>query len=117
MAYSPMGDCLVSGSRSGELYVWDTHQWEKRHELKGHTDDITSVAFHPDGKQLVTVSRDRTARIWNVENGEQVGSLPLDAILEDTSLYKGRSQEIQQFIDWKQKLGTEQSTYVTVLSR
>ncbi|MDE0634678.1 MAG: WD40 repeat domain-containing protein [Candidatus Poribacteria bacterium] len=113
-AYSPTGDCLVSGSRSGELYVWDTQQWEKRHKLIGHTDGIRSAVFHPDGKQLVTASYDRTARVWNVENSEQVGSLPLDAILEDTSLYKGRPQEIQQFIDWKQKLGTQQPTFSNV---
>ncbi|RKU23630.1 hypothetical protein C6500_01090 [Candidatus Poribacteria bacterium] len=114
MAYSPTGNCLVSGSLSGELYVWDTQQWEKRHKLIGHTDDIRSAVFHPDGKQLVTASHDKTARVWNVENGEQVGSLPLDALLEDTSLYKGRSQEIQQFIDWKQKLGTQQPTFSNV---
>ncbi len=114
MAYSPTGNCLVSGSLSGELYVWDTHQWEKRHELIGHTDEIRSAVFHPDGKQLVTASHDKTARVWNVENGEQVGSLPLDALLEDTSLYKGRPQEIQQFIDWKQQLGTQQPTILNV---
>ena len=110
MVYSPNGDFLVNGSSMGMLNVWDTQCWEKRHELIGHTDEITNVEFHPDGRQLVTTSHDRTTRVWNIENGEQVGSLPLDPILEDISLYKGSLQEIQQFIDWKQRLGTQQPT-------
>lgn len=117
LVYSPTGDCFASASVPNVLYVWDTQRWEKRHELIGHTDEITNVVFHPDGRQLVTTSHDRTARVWNVENGEQVGSLCLEPILEDLSLYKGRSQEIQQFIDWKQQLGTQQPPFVTVCPR
>jgi WD40 repeat protein len=37
--------------------------------LRGHRDEVLSVAFSPDGKQLLTGSRDGDARIWNLSNG------------------------------------------------
>jgi WD40 repeat protein len=36
----------------------------------GHTDSITRVLFTPDGKQLISVSKDKTIRIWDVGSGE-----------------------------------------------
>lgn len=38
--------------------------------LKHHTDGITAISFTPDGRQLLSGSRDRTLRRWNVETGE-----------------------------------------------
>ena len=38
-------------------------------ELRGHTNDIFALAFSPDGRRLVSASRDKTARIWNVKTG------------------------------------------------
>lgn len=40
-------------------------------ELKGHTDWINGVAFLPDGKTLVSVSRDRTIRVWDVDSKKE----------------------------------------------
>jgi WD40 repeat protein len=40
--------------------------------LSGHTDDVTSVAFSPDGRLLVTASRDHDARIWDVASGRMI---------------------------------------------
>lgn len=34
--------------------------------LKGHTNQVLSMAFSPDGQILATGSRDHTARLWNV---------------------------------------------------
>ncbi|MDR1269687.1 MAG: hypothetical protein LBK82_09185, partial [Planctomycetaceae bacterium] len=33
-------------------------------KLEGHTDCVWSAVFSPDGKNIVTASRDNTARIW-----------------------------------------------------
>ncbi len=38
-----------------------------------HTRGVTSVAWDPDGRELATGSYDKTARIWYVHNGRQVG--------------------------------------------
>jgi hypothetical protein len=34
--------------------------------LKGHTDVVTDLVFRPDGKSLVTLSADRSLRLWDV---------------------------------------------------
>jgi WD40 repeat protein len=36
----------------------------------GHTDGITAVLFTPDGKRLISASRDKTVRVWDVAGGE-----------------------------------------------
>ena len=36
-----------------------------------------SAAFSPDGKRIVTASRDNTARLWDAETGKQIGE-PLE---------------------------------------
>ena len=53
--------------------------WEWRHmkqqtrgglfTLYGHVATVTSVSFSPDGSRIVTGSRDRTAKVWDVRTG------------------------------------------------
>src|SRR6266581_2318762 len=40
--------------------------------LHGHDKRVWGVAWSPDGKRLATGSRDRTARIWDIESGSQL---------------------------------------------
>ena len=60
VAFSPIGERFISGNIEGELYVWDIQSWKKKHSLIGHTEGIRQVAFHPNGTQIATVSRDET---------------------------------------------------------
>jgi WD40 repeat protein len=46
------------------------------HELRGvysHQGQVNAVAFSPDGKTLLTGSRDGTARLWLAANGQPIG--------------------------------------------
>jgi len=55
---------LASGSFDHTVRLWDTQTGECTGTLEGHTNWVSSVAFGPFGKMLVTGSRDKTVRIW-----------------------------------------------------
>jgi WD40 repeat protein len=42
------------------------------HTLHGHTDDVNSVAYSPDGTHIVSGSEDNTIRVWNAITGQSV---------------------------------------------
>ena len=43
--------------------------------LRGHTDDVFAVAFHPDGTRLASAGRDRAVWLWDLARGEEVARL------------------------------------------
>src|SRR5262249_44143046 len=44
-------------------------------ELKGHSQQITSVAISADGNRIVTGSRDNTALVWDARTGQRLPAL------------------------------------------
>ncbi len=40
--------------------------------FEGHTDQVWSVAFTPDGKRLLTGSKDKSMRLWDVDSGKEL---------------------------------------------
>ena len=39
-------------------------------QFEGHTDEVASVGFSPDGARIVSGSFDRTIRIWDAKTGK-----------------------------------------------
>src|SRR5262245_56807996 len=44
-------------------------------EMKGHADWINVLVYSSDGKQIATGSRDRTVKIWDVEQAKDITTL------------------------------------------
>lgn len=64
----------IAISEDIRVWVWDVELEEHITEpLQGHQDSVLSVAFSPDGQQIVTGSRDDTVRLWDVEEGQPIG--------------------------------------------
>jgi len=43
--------------------------------LRGHTDNVFAVAFHPDGTRLASAGSDRAVWLWDLARGEEVARL------------------------------------------
>jgi WD40 repeat protein len=81
VAFSPDGRYAVSGSSTRWLSVarkdkvvrlWDVATGAQIKALKGHKDAVSSVAFSPDGRHVLSGSDDKTIRLWSVATGETV---------------------------------------------
>ncbi|OGR83921.1 MAG: hypothetical protein A2901_07080 [Elusimicrobia bacterium RIFCSPLOWO2_01_FULL_54_10] len=51
-----------------EFYVWDLARGKKAAVLTGHRGAVLSLAFSPDGKWLVSGSKDKTIKVWAVQS-------------------------------------------------
>ena len=59
------------------LRLWDFDTGELIAEGLGHSSAIRSLAFSPDGRQVVSVGDDRAALIWNIYYMDQGGAAAL----------------------------------------
>ena len=56
------------------------------HITTGHSNFVTSVAFSPDGKTIVSGSHDTTIRLWDVKSQKEIACLEGDSYYSVTSI-------------------------------
>ena len=56
---------IVIKSGENAAKVWDVQTGRELMTLRGHTRNVDSVAFSPNGQWIVTGSMDKTAKIWD----------------------------------------------------
>ncbi|XP_046863829.1 uncharacterized WD repeat-containing protein alr2800-like isoform X2 [Xenia sp. Carnegie-2017] len=67
------GTCIeriVSKGSHHSILHWELKTGKIIHRMHGHSHDIRALAFIPGGEFLLSGSRDKTLKMWNLKNGQ-----------------------------------------------
>jgi WD40 repeat protein/serine/threonine protein kinase len=70
VAFSPDGNKALSGTVSGEIFLWDVKTGEILRSYEGHSAWVRTIAFSPDGQTALSSSNDQSMILWDVETAE-----------------------------------------------
>jgi RNA polymerase sigma factor (sigma-70 family) len=79
LAFSMDGKTLATTGSHQTLHFWEPATGSDRLAAPGaHSGDVIALACLPDGRSLVSGSRDQSARIWDLPTGRSMRTFPND---------------------------------------
>lgn len=57
------------------IYIWNLETRQCIDMLQGHSDEINSIVFMPNGENIVSSSNDMTIRVWNIGKNLMIRTL------------------------------------------
>jgi WD40 repeat protein len=91
VAMSPAGGYAATSSEDGIVRLWSddaTGNDVPHKDYPGHTAEVNELIFGPDGTVLVSVSNDKTARVWRMteDPAKDVVVLPHDDLVTHVAI-------------------------------
>ncbi len=81
------GDLVASASYDKTVHIWDGTSGQRRAIYSGHTDQVWTVAWSPNGQYVASGGKDKTVQVWLASNAQ------------NTTTYTGHSAEVES-VDW-----------------
>ena len=79
LVWSPRADSLFSGCNDGTTIVWSLAKFKEQKRMADHEGYVHGVAWDPQDKHIVSVSCDRTARVYSAAAG---ADFALDTVIQ-----------------------------------
>ncbi|KFP64795.1 Elongator complex protein 2, partial [Cariama cristata] len=67
--------CKASKKEHAGIILWSTTSWKKLQSLSFHNLTVTQLAFSPNDKFLLAVSRDRNWSLWRKQDSSESGNI------------------------------------------
>ncbi|MDB5645223.1 c-type cytochrome [Methylobacterium sp.] len=89
LAPSPDGTRIAAATAGGAVVVIDRADAKVLHRLVGPGLPVWSVAWRPDGRELLTGGSDRLIRRWDARTGEPIGPVAMPRPADALAAYHG----------------------------
>ncbi|MCA9245828.1 MAG: PD40 domain-containing protein [Planctomycetales bacterium] len=98
---------FISASQDGILRHWESTDGRELRQVN-HGGPIRAAAVSADGKKFATASDNKTARLWNAENGQQIAEVKGDYRASDAASAADRTLVLARAeVEYRKRLAGE----------